>query len=79
MLQTDRITNITDQIEGFAQEVASTVENIMAQYNLDWEQAMKVVSTGVFDMMTEVLHHELYELSSKLEDLSDVVDGLRTE
>lgn len=70
------IENITDQLEGFSQEVASVIKKIQKQYDLTWNEAKEVVQLGIEDMRTEVFHNSLHNLHRISDSLYQVSESL---
>lgn len=57
----NRIENISDQVDGFAFEVANAIRDVMKTHNLTFEQAARVVELGIENMKTDELHHLVEE------------------
>lgn len=64
----DEIENITDQISGFSEEVATTIQEIQKRFKCSEDQATKIVFLGLNAMFIEVLHHKLGKLA--IDDLT---------
>lgn len=52
-----RIENISDQLEGYAFEVALVIEGLMEKYDYSFDEAAKVVELIIKDMTNDVFHH----------------------
>lgn len=53
-----RIENLSDQLEGYAQEVVNTVISIEKQYKLSRKEAIKCVEIATRAMIVDVEHHK---------------------
>lgn len=69
-MNTNRIENITDQINGFSEEIVSVVKSIMERYDLTWEQAIQAVKVGSSNILAETLHHELHDMAEEIDRIS---------
>ena len=77
----ESITNLSDQLIGYSQEVANAVESISSQYEVSREFALLIVQTAIEDMKMDVAHHknfhfelisnEIHELSCALERITE--------
>ena len=66
------IANLSDQLEGYAQEVALTVEKVSEQYGVTQGFAMRIVEAAINDMMMDVNHHKNYHLELIADSLHDI-------
>ena len=57
------INNITDQIEGFADEVVGVIRRIEKQ-GFTTEQSIRIVELAIKDMEVEVLHQKNKKLDA---------------
>lgn len=67
----DRIKNVTDQMELYVHEVRNAVENLVEHYDYTIDQAIKIVELGVKDMAIEVewkKEEELEIIATTFED-----------
>lgn len=62
MRASESIANLSDQLEGYAQEVALTVKKISKQYDVSEEFAMRITESAINDMIVDVKHHQNYHL-----------------
>lgn len=63
-----RIENLSDQLSGYAEEVASAAQKISTKYNLSIDQAIKCVEIATNDMKVDVLHSIEGHLDNCIDD-----------
>lgn len=68
------INNITDQIQGFTEEVVEAIKGVESQ-GFTREEAIKIVELGIKDMEVEVYHHK----NKKLESISEALYAIARE
>ena len=68
------INNITDQIQGFTDEVVEAIKRVESQ-GFTREEAIKIVELGIKDMGVEVSHHK----NKKLESISEALYAIAKE
>lgn len=73
----EAIEHQSDQLEGYAQEVARTVEKISEQYEISKEFALLVVQTAVENMKIDVEHNRNYQIELIADALEDIAAALR--
>lgn len=56
-----RIENISDQVDGFAFEIANAIRDVMKNHGLTFEQAARCVELGIENMKTDEMHHLVEE------------------
>lgn len=74
-----RIENISDQLEGYAQEAASTIKAIARQYDMTINQAAAAVQITAMAMQADALHHVddvIREHSNQTGCINDAVNAL---
>lgn len=69
------INNITDQIGGFASEVAEAIKSVEKQ-GFTIEQSIKIVELAIKDMEVEVLHQKNKKLDSIGESIYMIYQSL---
>lgn len=77
-----RIENISDQLEGYAQEAASTINAIARQYDMTINQAAAAVQIAALAMQADALHHvdeAIREHSDQTGGVSEAVNNLAGE
>ncbi len=52
-----QIENVSDQLETYAFEVASIIEELMEKYDYSFDESAKVVELTIKDMTNDVFHH----------------------
>ena len=75
----DRIENISDQLEGYAQEAASAIRAIAGQFDLTIDQAAVAVQIAAFAMHADTLHHvdgAIREHSDQTGCIADAINAL---
>lgn len=70
------IANLSDQLEGYAQEVANTVKKISEQYNVSEEFAMRITEAAINDMMMDVNHRKNYHLELIADALQMIAESI---
>nr|DAF73230.1 MAG TPA: hypothetical protein [Caudoviricetes sp.] len=75
------IENITDQLEGFTQEVESVVSDLVRSgYTID--QAIAIVKIGVEDIKAETMHqfnHRMYAFTKAYEERTSILERKNEE
>lgn len=70
------IENLSDQLEGYAQEVASTVKKISNQYDVTESFAMRITEAAINNMMVDVKHHQNYHLELIADSLQMISESI---
>ena len=74
----EAIEHQSDQLEGYAQETARTVEKISEQYEISKEFALSVVQTAVENMKIDVEHNRNYQIELIADALKDIADAIKS-
>lgn len=79
----DRIENVTDQMELYVHEVRNVIENLVKHYDYTIDQAIKIVELGIKDMSVEVVHHNgedlhtiAYDYGRKVSKEDELIDAV---
>ncbi|QAA30326.1 hypothetical protein [Clostridium manihotivorum] len=72
------IKNLTDQLNGFTQEVEQVVAEIIEK-GYSKNQAIEIVRIGVEDIKVEVMHQSNHLKESQNELLNDIISILQGE
>lgn len=70
------IENLSDQLEGYAQEVATTVKKISKQYDVTESFAMRITEAAINDMMMDIKHHKNYHLELIADSLQMIAESI---
>lgn len=70
------IANLSDQVEGYSQEIARTVIKISEQYNVSKEFALLIVQTGIENMKVDTEHHKNYHIELIADSLTYIAESL---
>lgn len=68
------IENPSDQLFGYSEEVASTVEKISKRYNYDKAFSLLIVQTAIESMKLDCEQHKMIAYSERLSDILQIVE-----
>lgn len=72
----DAIANLSDQLVGYSEEIASTVNEIADRYEVSKEFALLIVQTAIEDMKVDVGHHKNYQLDLITDEMHFAVERI---
>ena len=61
------IENVSDQLDGYSEEVAGIIGTLMREYGYTFEQSAKIVEIAVKDIESDVLHNIVREIHKIIE------------
>ena len=61
------IENVSDQLDGFSEEVAGIIGTLMREYGYTFEQSSRIVEIAVKDIESDILHHLFMEIHKIIE------------
>ena len=76
MRASESIENLSDQLKGYAEEVARAVESISEQYEITREFALLIVQTGIENMKIDVEHHRNFHIELISDALSEIAAAI---
>lgn len=71
---------LSNQLLGYAQEVAHTVKEISDQYEFSEEFALRIVQTAIEDMKMDVAHNKNYNIelvANSIQMISEELSDIR--